>query len=118
MKSRVIAFGGGSALILTGVSVSGSLALLGALPGYTIGFFLTGWLHRDTLLSSEMDAITAMKRMRRGFFARLGTITLAVAATARFQPGWLPGLAAGIAAGVLISMSASIISKIREGKEG
>ena len=118
MKSRVIAFWSGSALILTGVSVSGSLVLLGALLGYTVGFFLTRWLHRDTLISSELDAITAMKRMRLGFFARLGTVTLVMAGVARFQPGWLLSLAAGIAAGVLISMSVSIVSKIREGKEG
>lgn len=118
MKSRVIAFWGGSALVLTWVAVSNSFALLGALLGYSIGFFLTRWLHHDTLISSELDAITAIKRMRRGFFARLGAVTLAVAAAARFQPRWLPGLAAGIAAGVLVSISVSIISKIKEGKEG
>lgn len=109
---------GGSALILITVSVSGSFVLVGALLGYIIGFVLTGWLQRDTLISSEMDPITAIKKMRRGFFARLGAVTLAVAATARFQPGWLPGLAAGIALGILVSISVSIAAKIREGKEG
>lgn len=109
---------GGSALILIGVSVRNSFPLLGALPGYIVGFVLTGWLRHDTLVSSEMDAITAIKKMRRGFFARLGALTLAVAATARFQPEWLPGLAAGIALGIVVSISVSMVSKIREGKEG
>lgn len=103
MKNNTIVFFVGVALLLTGVAVTGNDVLLGALIGYLTGFAYTQWFYRDTLQSTELDMRSAVIRMRRSFFARMGFVTLVVVTIARFKTSWLFPLAAGLAAGVILS---------------
>jgi membrane protein YqaA with SNARE-associated domain len=102
----------GTACILLGIAISGQSSYLGSLVGYWVGFGYIIWIHRETHRSSELEIRSALKRMRRGLVARLGMVTLVVAAVARFQASWLFSLAIGIAAGVVISFIIVAISKI------
>lgn len=115
-KNNLILLLVGTSFILMGVAVTGNSNLLGALPGYVLGFLLTFWLHRDTLRSVDDEVVIAIKRMRRSFFARLGMITLVVVAVGRFQAAWLFPLALGIALGLVVSLMASIKKILSSGK--
>jgi len=103
IKTSKIAFWSGTACILLGIAVTGYQNLLGSLIGYWTGFGYSLWVYRDTMLSSELDLRTAISRMRRGFFSRLGMVTLVVIAVDRFQEKWLLTLTFGIAVGVIVS---------------
>lgn len=92
----------GTSLLLLGIAVTGETSLLGTLLGYWSGFVYTEWLHRDTLRSVDVDVFSAIKRMRRSYFARLGMITLVVAAVGRYRMDWLFSLAIGIALGLVV----------------
>jgi membrane protein YqaA with SNARE-associated domain len=106
----------GTSFILLGVAVTGNSNLLGALLGYGLGYLLTLWLHRDTLRSVDDEVVIAVKRMRRSFFARLGTVTLVVAAVGRFQEAWLLPLALGLALGLILSLVSSMKHILKNGK--
>lgn len=112
IKSSIIALWSGTAFILLGIAISGQQSYLGSLVGYWVGFGYTIWIHRETHRSSELELRSALKRMRRGLWARLGMITLVIAAVARFQASWLFSLALGIVTGVVISFIIVAISKI------
>ncbi|AFM43467.1 hypothetical protein Desaci_4632 [Desulfosporosinus acidiphilus SJ4] len=112
IRSSVVAFWGGTACFLLGFAVLGHQAFLGSLIGYWTGFSYTIWVYRDTLKSSELDVGTAIRRMRRNFFSRLGVVTLIVAAVGRFHRSWLPSLALGIAVGLIISFITVAIQRI------
>lgn len=71
-KNNLILLLVGTSFILMGVAVTGNSNLLGALPGYVLGFLLTFWLHRDTLRSVDDELVIAIRRMRRSFFASFG----------------------------------------------
>lgn len=116
-KSNSIPLLIGTSILLLGVAFTGKTNLLGALLGYWLGFMYTQWLHRDTLRSVDDEVFTAIKRMRRSFFARLGMITLVVAAVGRYQADWLFTLAIGIALGLVVSLffGAKQIVKGRKG---
>jgi membrane protein YqaA with SNARE-associated domain len=103
-KSSYIPLLTGTSVILIGIALTGKNNLAGALIGYWIGFVYTQWLHRDTLRCVDGDVVTAIKRMRRSFFARLGMVTLVVAVVGRFQTDWLFTLALGIALGFVVSL--------------
>lgn len=103
-KNNLIPLLLGTSMLLLAISFTGKTTLLGALLGYWIGFAYTQWLHRDTLRSVDDDVFTALKRMRRSLFARLGMITLVVAAVGRFRTDWLFTLAIGIALGFVVSL--------------
>lgn len=107
----------GTSILLLGIAFTGKTNLLGALLGYWLGFLYTQWLHRDTLRSVDDDVFSAIKRMRRSFFARLGMITLVVAAVGRYRADWLFTLAIGIALGFLVSLFAGVKQFTSSGKE-
>lgn len=112
MRTSLIAFWSGTACILLGLAVTGYQNLLGGLIGYWTGFGYTIWVYRDTLISSELDIRSAISRMRRSFFSRLGVVTLIVAAVGRFQRSWLLSLAFGIAVGLIVSFITVAIQRI------
>ena len=112
IKSSIIALWSGTACILVGIAISGQQSYLGSLVGYWVGFGYTIWIHRETRRSSELEIRSALKRMRRGLWSRLGMVTLVVVAVARFQESWLFSLAIGIVAGVIISFIIVAINKI------
>ncbi len=116
-KSSFITLLIGTSTLLLGVAFTGKTNLFGALLGYWLGFAYTEWLRRDTLRSVEEEVSTAIKRMRRSFSARLGMITLVVAAVWRFRADWLFTLALGIALGLVISLFVGLkqITKSRKG---
>jgi len=104
IKNNLILLLVGASFILTGVAVTGDSNILGALLGYGLGHLFTFWLHRDTLRSVDDVEVVAIRRMRRSFFARLGTVTLAVAILGRFQEAWLLPFALGLAIGLIVSL--------------
>ena len=106
----------GTSAIFLGIALTGESNLLGAGLGYWIGFVYTKWLHRDTLRSVDNDVFVAIKRMRRSFFARLGMITLVVAAVGRYQTDWLFTLAIGIALGLVVSLFVGVKQITNSGK--
>ncbi len=112
IKSSIIALFSGTAYILVGIAISGQQSYLGSLVGYWVGFGYTIWIYRETRRSSELEIRSALKRMRRGLWSRLGMVTLVVVAVARFQESWLFSLAIGIVAGVIISFIIMAINKI------
>lgn len=112
IRSSLIAFWGGTACILFGLAVTGFQNLLGSLIGYWAGFGYTVWVYHDTQVSSELNIRPAIRRMRRGFFSRLGMVTLVVTAVARFQKSWLLYLAIGIAVGLIVSFITVAIQRI------
>lgn len=112
IKSSIIAIFSGTACILLVIAISGQQSFLGSLVGYWVGFGYTIWIQRETHRSSELEIRSALQRMRRGLWARLGMVTLVVVAVARFQASWLFSLAIGIAAGVVISFIIVAIKKI------
>ncbi len=112
-KSSLVALWIGTACILLGIAVTGYLSLLGSLIGYWTGFGYTVWVYRDTQISSELDIRSAISRMRRSFFSRLGMVTLVVIVVDRFQKNWLLSLALGIAVGVIVSFITVAIHRIR-----
>lgn len=114
IKSSIIALFSGTACILLMIAISGQQSFLGSLVGYWVGFGYIIWIQRETHRSSELEIRSALQRMRRGLWARLGMVTLVVVAVARFQASWLFSLAIGIAAGVLISFIIVAIRKINE----
>ncbi|MCO1601519.1 hypothetical protein [Desulfosporosinus nitroreducens] len=111
IRSSFIALLSGTACMLIGVALTGRQVFFGSLLGYWAGFGYTLWLHREAVLSSELDIQSAIKRMRRNFMARLGMVTLIVVAVARFQSSWLFTLALGIVTGVIISFIIVAIQK-------
>ncbi len=108
MKSSIILLLLGTSVVLISYSVSRQVSLFGALIGYWLGFVYTGWLYRDTLRSVQDDVSSAIVRMRRSFFARLGVVSLVVAVVASYDVKWLLTLALGIAAGLFISLLGSV----------
>jgi membrane protein YqaA with SNARE-associated domain len=106
----------GTSIILLGIAFTGKDNLLGALLGYWFGMVNTQWLHRDTRRSMDDDVLTAIKRMRRSYYARLGMITLVVAAVGRYQADWLFTLALGIALGLVVSLFLSVKKIANSGK--
>lgn len=112
IRSSLIALWGGTACILFGLAVTGFQNLLGSLIGYWAGFGYTVWVYHDTQVSSELNIRPAIRRMRRGFFSRLGMVTLVVTAVARFQKSWLLYLAIGIAVGLIVSFITVAIQRI------
>lgn len=106
----------GTSAIFIAIALTGESNLLGAVLGYWIGFLYTNWLHRDTLRSVDNDVFTAIKRMRRSFFARLGMITFVVAAVGRYQSNWLFTLALGIALGLVVSLFVGVKQIANSGK--
>lgn len=113
IRSSYIALWAGTACILLGMAVTGQQNLLGSLIGYWAGFGNALWVYRDTVISSELDINSALRRMRLSFFSRLGMITLVVTAVARFQKQWLLYLALGIAVGVIVSFITVAIHRMR-----
>lgn len=107
----------GTSLLLLGIAVTGQTRLLGALLGYWSGFVYTQWLHRDTLRSVDDEVFSGIKRMRRSYFARLGMITLVVAAVGRYRTDWLFTLAIGIALGLVVFLFISVKQIADCGKE-
>jgi hypothetical protein len=116
-KSNWIALLIGTSALFLGIAWTGKSHLFGALLGYWSGFTYTVWLHRDTLRSVDSEVFTAIKRMRRSFFARLGMITLVVAAVGRLQKDWLFTLAIGIALGLGVSLFLGV-KQIANGGKG
>jgi hypothetical protein len=112
IKNSIIVLCSGTALILLGIAISGQQSYLGSLIGYWAGFGYIIWIHLETQRSSELEIGLALKRMRRGLLSRLGMITLAVAAVARFRESWLFSLAVGIAIGVIVSFITAAIHTI------
>jgi len=112
IKSSIIALWSGTACILLGIAISGRQSYLGSLVGYWVGFGYVIWIHRETQRSSELEIHSALKRMRRSLFARLGMVTLVVVTVARFQASWLFSLAIGIVTGVILSFIIVAINKI------
>lgn len=104
MRIDAVAFWGGTSLLFLAIAVTGNLTLLGALLGYWLGFLNSVWLYRDTLRSIGLTMIAAQKRLRRGFFARLGVITTVVIAIYRFRNDWLVSLVIGLAVGLFLSL--------------
>jgi len=113
IRSSFIVILSGTSCILIGEVLTGQQAFFGGLVGYWVGFGYTLWIYNETQRSSELDIHTALKRMRRSLIARLGMVTLVVAAVARLQSKWLLGLAIGIATGVIISFITVAIHKLR-----
>lgn len=107
----------GTSMLLLVISFTGRTHLLGALLGYWVGFAYIQWLYRDTTRSVDDDVFTAIKRMRRSFFARLGMITLVVAAVGRFRTDWLFNLAIGIALGFVVFLFVGVKQFTSSGKE-
>ena len=103
----------GSSVLLLGAGLLGNQALFGALIGYWIGVGCSVWVQREAALSIELELKPALRRMRRGFFGRLGVVTTAVVAVARFQREWLLFLALGIAVGVILSIITIAINMLR-----
>lgn len=112
IRSSLIALWSGTACILLGIAATGYLNLLGSLIGYWTGFGYTMWVYRDTQISSELDIRSALSRMRRSFFSRLGMVTLVVIIVDRFQKSWLLSLAFGIAVGLIVSFITVAIQRI------
>ena len=117
MKSDKVILLGVSILVLLGITLTGQRTWLGALLGYWLGFLNSEWLYRDILISTELDVYSAIRRMRRSFFVRLGIITLVVVGVARFQKVWLPSFTIGIAVGILLSLIIMVRRQIISGKE-
>lgn len=115
-KNNWIPLLAGTSALFLGVAFTGESALFGAILGYWIGFAYARWLHRDTLRSVDCDVNTAIKRMRRSFFTRLGMVTLAVAAVGRYQTDWLLTLAIGIALGLVVSLVVGVKQIVESGK--
>ncbi|AET70900.1 hypothetical protein Desor_5526 [Desulfosporosinus orientis DSM 765] len=111
IKSSFVVLFSGTALILLVISLTGRQDYLGGLLGYWIGFGYTLWFYREALRSSELDIRSAIKRMRRNLFARLGMVTLIITLVARFHNSWLFTLAVGIVTGVIISFTIVAINK-------
>ena len=97
---------------MLGIATTGYQNLLGSLIGYWTGFGYTMWVYRDTQISSELDIRSALSRMRRSFFSRLGMVTLVVIIVDRFQKSWLLSLAFGIAVGLIVSFITVAIQRI------
>ncbi len=116
MKSEKVIFLVITSLVLLGITITGHRTWFGVLLGYWLGFFNSAWLYRDILISTELDVYSAIRRMRRSFFVRLGILTLVVVGVARFQRVWLPGLAIGIAVGILLSLIFMVRRQILSGK--
>lgn len=114
IKSSIIALCSGTACILLGIAISGQQTYLGSLIGYWAGFGYIICIHIETQRSSELEIRSALKRMRRGFMARLGMVTLVVVTVARFREGWLLSLVVGIAIGVIVSFITAAIHTIHE----
>ena len=112
IKSSIIALWSGTACILLGIAITGQQSYLGSLVGYWAGFGYIIWIHHETQRSSELEIGSALKRMRRGLFSRLGMVTLVVVTVARFKASWLFSLAIGIATGVIVSFIIVAINKI------
>lgn len=104
MKSEKVIFLAITCLLLLGITTTGHRTWFGILLGYWMGYYNSEWLYRDILISTELDVYSAIRRMRRSFFVRLGIITFVVVGVARLQRAWLPNLAIGIAVGILISL--------------
>lgn len=116
-KSNFIPLLLGTSVLLLGVALTGKTDLLGALLGYWLGFVYTQWLHRDTLRSVDEDVFSAIQRMRRSFFARLGMVTLAVVAVGRYRTDWLFTFAIGIALGLVVFLFLGLKQIANRGKE-
>lgn len=116
MKSDKVILLGVSILVLLGITLTGQRTLLGALLGYWLGFLNSEWLYRDILISTELDVYSAIRRMRRSFFVRLGIITFVVVGVARLQRAWLPSFTIGIAVGILLSLIIMVRRQIISGK--
>ena len=112
IRSSLITLWSGTACILLGIAATGYQNLLGSLIGYWTGFGYTMWVYRDTQISSELDIRSALSRMRRSFFSRLGMVTLVVIVVDRFQKSWLLSLAFGIAVGLIVSFITVAIQRI------
>lgn len=115
-KSNFVLLLTGTSVLLILVAFTGRADALGAIIGYWIGFVYTQWLHKDALRSAEDDITTALSRMRRSLFTRLGMITLVVALVGRFSTDWLIPLAMGIALGLIVSLFVSIRKIAHSGK--
>ena len=81
-----------------------------------MGFLNSKWLYRDIMISTELDVYSAIRRMRRSFFVRLGILTFVVVGVSRFQRVWLPSFAVGIAVGILLSLFLMVRRQILSGK--
>ena len=103
--------------LLKAASIGTSIA--STLAGLVLcGFFLGKYL--DALWGTHpwMKFVhSAIRRMRRSFFVRLGIITLVVVGVARFQKVWLPSFTIGIAVGILLSLIIMVRRQIISGKE-
>jgi membrane protein YqaA with SNARE-associated domain len=116
MRTEKAAFLGGMICILLAIAISGNKAWFGALLGYWLSFISSKFLYRDTEYSVQVSVPEALKRMHRGFFLRLGAISLVVVGIARFQTAWLPSLVAGIAVGIPVSLIFILRRHILNGK--
>jgi len=116
MKNHKVALWGGTAIGFVATGLTMSWAFLGAILGYWLGFVNTLWLYRDTVSGMELDTLTALQKMRRSFFARLGLMVLVVALIGRFHAEWLLFLALGIAAGLIVSLELMIGHLLKQGK--
>jgi len=104
MTNHKVAFWGVAAFGLAAAGLTKAWVLLGGVLGYGLGFANALWLYRDTVSSMELDMLAALKKMRRSFFARLGSVLLTVALVGRFRSEWLLFLAIGIALGLIMSL--------------
>ncbi|MFZ3371592.1 MAG: ATP synthase subunit I [Desulfitobacteriaceae bacterium] len=116
MKSEKVVFLVITSLVLLGITMTGNRTWFGVLLGYWLGYYNSEWLYRDVLISTEMDVYSAIRRLRRSFFVRLGIITFVVVGVARLQRAWLPSLAIGIAVGIPLSLIFMVRRQIMSGK--
>ncbi|HVJ49215.1 hypothetical protein [Desulfitobacterium sp.] len=115
-KSKFVGLLLGTSGLLFVIGLTHKSSILGAVLGYWIGFWYTQSLYKDTQSSAELEVSLAIRRMRRGFFGRLGFVTLVVAAVGRYQKSWLFSLAIGIALGLVVSLFIELKEFVKSGE--
>lgn len=114
-SKRIFLLLGTSGLFLA-MGLTHNNSFLGAILGYWTGFSYTQLLYKNTQSSIKFEISSAIRRMRRSFFARLGFVTLVVAAVGRYQEGWLFSLAMGLALGLVVSLILGIKEIVERGE--
>ncbi|AHF08275.1 hypothetical protein [Desulfitobacterium metallireducens] len=112
-KSKLVYLLLGTSGLFLAMGMTHNEGLLGAIVGYWTSFLYTQWLYKNTQRNVELEISMAIRQMRRSFFARLGFVTLVVAAVGRYQKEWLFSLALGFALGLVVSLIVGIIEYMK-----
>ena len=105
-----------SVITLIGILFTKDSKYFGILLGFITGIVNIQWLFRDSKKVINQAKSVALRIYFRSLFARLGMITLIVAAVIRFQPDWLLLLVLGIALGITIPLILSIRQQYLNGR--